>query len=31
MGLETENLGKQYDGETWGIRDVSLEFDDGIY
>ncbi|MDZ5811646.1 ABC transporter ATP-binding protein [Halorubrum sp. AD140] len=31
MGLKTENLGKQYDSETWGVRDVTLELGDGIH
>jgi len=31
MKLRTEGLGKQYGQGTWGIRDVSLELDEGIH
>ncbi|WP_135536923.1 ABC transporter ATP-binding protein [Halostella pelagica] len=31
MKLSIENLGKQYGEETWGIRDVSLELEEGIH
>jgi ABC-type multidrug transport system ATPase subunit len=29
--LRTENLGKQYGNETWGIQDVSIELGEGIH
>jgi len=31
MNLSIENLGKQYGENTWGIRDLSLELEDGIH
>lgn len=31
MKLSIENLGKQYSEDTWGIRDLSLELEDGIH
>lgn len=31
MKLRTENLGKQYSDDVWGIRDVTLELDEGIH
>ncbi|CAP15595.1 MULTISPECIES: ABC transporter ATP-binding protein [Halobacterium] len=31
MTLRTENLGKRYGEDKWGIRDVSLQLDDGIH
>lgn len=31
MKITTDSLGKKYGGDTWGIRDVSLEFDAGIH
>ena len=31
MMLETHELGKQYATDTWGIRDVNLELDEGIH
>src|SRR6056297_1282899 len=31
MKLSVENIGKQYGEGTWGIRDVSLDFEDGIH
>ncbi|NHN60020.1 MULTISPECIES: ABC transporter ATP-binding protein [Halorussus] len=31
MKLSIENLGKQYGGDTWGIREISLELEDGIH
>ena len=31
MTLQTENLGKQYGNGTWGIKDISLELDEGIH
>ncbi len=31
MKLSIENLGKQYGEDTWGIRDISLELEDGIH
>jgi ABC-type multidrug transport system ATPase subunit len=31
MNLRTESLGKRYGNETWGIRDVSIELDEGIH
>ncbi|WP_081661380.1 ABC transporter ATP-binding protein [Halopiger djelfimassiliensis] len=31
MKLRTEQLGKQYGQDTWGIRDISLELEDGIH
>lgn len=31
MKLTIENLGKRYGDDTWGIRDVSLELEDGIH
>ena len=31
MKLSIENLGKQYGKDTWGIRDISLELEDGIH
>ncbi|KZN24610.1 ABC transporter ATP-binding protein [Haladaptatus sp. R4] len=31
MKLHTENLGKQYSEQVWGIRDVTLEMHDGIH
>lgn len=31
MKLRTEELGKQYSEETWGIRDISLELNEGIH
>lgn len=31
MKLQTDGLGKQYGTDTWGIRDVSLELDEGIH
>jgi len=31
MELRTDDIGKRYDEETWGIRDVSLELDEGIH
>jgi len=31
MTLRTENLGKQYGTETWGIEGISLELDKGIH
>lgn len=29
--LRTDGLSKQYGSDTWGIRDVSLELDEGIH
>ena len=29
--LRTEGLGKRYSEDTWGIRDVTLELDEGIH
>lgn len=31
MKLRTEELGKKYADNVWGIRDISLEFDKGIH
>jgi len=31
MKLQTENLGKQYGDDVWGIRDITLELDEGIH
>lgn len=31
MNLRIEGLGKRYGEETWGIRDVSLEFEPGVH
>lgn len=31
MSLRTESLGKQYSNQTWGIRDISIELDEGIH
>ncbi|NEU58718.1 ABC transporter ATP-binding protein [Halorussus sp. MSC15.2] len=31
MKLRTEELGKKYAEDTWGIRDVSLELNEGIH
>ncbi|NGM68912.1 ABC transporter ATP-binding protein [Natronolimnobius sp. AArcel1] len=31
MKLQTESLGKDYGNGSWGIRDVTLEFEDGIH
>lgn len=31
MRLETESLGKQYSENTWGVRDVTLQFGAGVH
>ena len=31
MNLHTDSLGKQYGNDTWGIRDVTLELEEGIH
>lgn len=30
MSLVLENIGKRYDEDVWGVKEVDLSFDDGI-